>query len=158
MLVHRMLAAYEGPGSVITILAIQQAVCHDYGIPTAEMVSLRRARAVARPRQVAMYLARQMTHNSLPAIGQRFGDRDHTTIMHGIGRVACLMVSDALFRERVQRIRAFILSASSPFPYVADEDFLTLFDEAAAEDAPPAVWPLKVTRVADDGRAEVVRG
>lgn len=63
---------------------IQRTVANYYGIPDNEMVSARRARRVARPRQVAMWLARELTPFSLPDIGRRFGGRDHTTVIHAI--------------------------------------------------------------------------
>jgi hypothetical protein len=71
--------AYVGP-----VTRIQQVVANYYSIPMCEMVSARRPRAVARPRQIAMYLARELTPMSLPEIGRRFGGRDHTTVMHAI--------------------------------------------------------------------------
>src|SRR3546814_7587708 len=58
------------------------------------MVSARRAREVARPRQVAMYLAKRLTPRSLPEIGRRFGGRDHTTVMHAVKRIEELRVED----------------------------------------------------------------
>src|SRR6185437_16380712 len=64
------------------IAEIQYAVAERFGVPMMEMVSDRRARRVARPRQVAMYLSRELTPMSLPGIGKHFGGRDHTTIMH----------------------------------------------------------------------------
>jgi chromosomal replication initiator protein len=66
----------------ITIEEIQIRVAQHFNIKVAEMHSPRRARAVARPRQVAMYLAKQLTSRSLPEIGRKFGNRDHTTVMH----------------------------------------------------------------------------
>ena len=63
------------------------------------MSSARRARAVARPRQVAMYLAKQLTSRSLPEIGRKFGNRDHTTVMHAVQRVGELMARDAELRR-----------------------------------------------------------
>lgn len=66
------------------ISRIQRTVAHYYDIPQIEMVSQRRARVVARPRQIAMYLCRMLTTHSLPTIGHYFGGRDHTTVMHAI--------------------------------------------------------------------------
>src|SRR3546814_12581730 len=65
----------------ITIDDIQRRVAEHYRLKPADMVSARRAREVARPRQVAMYLAKRLTPRSLPEIGRRFGGRDHTTVM-----------------------------------------------------------------------------
>lgn len=71
----------------ITIDEIQRRVSEHYHIRQAEMVSARRAREVARPRQVAMYLAKQLTPRSLPEIGRKFGGRDHTTVIHAIRQI-----------------------------------------------------------------------
>ncbi len=79
----------------ITIDEIQRSVCEHYGIRHAEMTSARRAREVARPRQVAMYLAKRLTPRSLPEIGRRFGGRDHTTVIHAIKRIKQLRVDDS---------------------------------------------------------------
>ena len=72
------------------------------------MSSARRARAVARPRQVAMYLAKQLTSRSLPEIGRKFGNRDHTTVMHAVSRVTELMERDGTFAEDVELLRRLL--------------------------------------------------
>jgi chromosomal replication initiator protein len=69
------------------------------------MHSARRARNVARPRQVAMYLAKQLTSRSLPEIGRKFGGRDHTTVMHAVRKVEELMVEDQQIAQDVEIIR-----------------------------------------------------
>ncbi len=79
----------------ITIDEIQRRVCDHYRIRHAEMSSARRAREVARPRQVAMYLAKQLTPRSLPEIGRRFGGRDHTTVIHAVRQIEKLRALDA---------------------------------------------------------------
>jgi len=79
----------------ITIDEIQRAVSAHYGMRQAEMVSARRARAVARPRQIAMYLAKRLTPRSLPEIGRRFGGRDHTTVIHAVKQIEKLRGQDA---------------------------------------------------------------
>jgi len=79
----------------ITIEEIQRRVCEHYRIRQAEMSSARRAREVARPRQVAMYLAKQLTPRSLPEIGRRFGGRDHTTVIHAVRQIEKLRQTDA---------------------------------------------------------------
>ena len=78
----------SGMSGLALLDEIQKRVCEHYRIRTAEMVSARRAREVARPRQVAMYLAKQLTSRSLPEIGRKFGGRDHTTVMHAYTRVS----------------------------------------------------------------------
>ena len=86
----------------ITIDEIQKKVAERFQIRMADMSSARRSRAVARPRQVAMYLAKQLTSRSLPEIGRAFGGRDHTTVMHAVKRVEELMQSDSAFSEDVE--------------------------------------------------------
>jgi chromosomal replication initiator protein len=78
----------------ITIDEIQRRVSEHYKIRQAEMVSARRAREVARPRQVAMYLAKQLTPRSLPEIGRKFGGRDHTTVIHAVRQIERLRGCD----------------------------------------------------------------
>jgi chromosomal replication initiator protein len=79
----------------VTIDEIQRRVSDHYRIRQAEMSSARRAREVARPRQVAMYLAKQLTPRSLPEIGRRFGGRDHTTVIHAVRQIEKLRQTDA---------------------------------------------------------------
>ncbi len=79
----------------ISIDEIQTRVSDHYRIRKAEMTSARRAREVARPRQVAMYLSKQLTPRSLPEIGRRFGGRDHTTVIHAVRQIEKLRQSDA---------------------------------------------------------------
>jgi chromosomal replication initiator protein len=86
----------------VTIDEIQKKVCEHYNIKLADLLSPRRARAVARPRQVAMYLAKQLTTRSLPEIGRKFGGRDHTTIMHGVRKIEELRPGDPSLNEDVE--------------------------------------------------------
>ncbi len=79
----------------VTIDEIQRRVSDHYRIRQSEMSSARRAREVARPRQIAMYLAKQLTPRSLPEIGRRFGGRDHTTVIHAVRQIEKLRQSDA---------------------------------------------------------------
>jgi chromosomal replication initiator protein len=79
----------------ISIDEIQTQVAEHYRIRKAEMTSARRAREVARPRQVAMYLSKQLTPKSLPDIGRRFGGRDHTTVIHAVKQIEKLRAADA---------------------------------------------------------------
>jgi chromosomal replication initiator protein len=79
----------------ITIDEIQRKVSDHFRIRHSEMLSARRARAVARPRQIAMYLAKQLTPRSLPDIGKRFGGRDHTTVIHAVRQIERLRRADA---------------------------------------------------------------
>lgn len=88
----------------VTIDEIQRKVAEYYNIRLADMLSARRARAVARPRQIAMYLAKQLTTRSLPEIGRKFGGRDHTTVMHAVRKIDELRGSDAALNEDVEML------------------------------------------------------
>ncbi|MGI9488544.1 MAG: chromosomal replication initiator protein DnaA [Geminicoccaceae bacterium] len=89
----------------ITIEEIQKRVAEHYSIKLSDMHSARRAREVARPRQVAMYLAKQLTPRSLPEIGRRFGGRDHTTVMHAIKKIEELRAADSIMSEDIEQLR-----------------------------------------------------
>ena len=91
----------------ITIEEIQKRVAEHFEIRFADMHSPRRARAVARPRQIAMYLAKQLTSRSLPEIGRRFS-RDHTTVMHAVKKVEALCQADPAFAEDVELLRRLL--------------------------------------------------
>ena len=87
-----------------TIDEIQKKVAEHFNISVKEMQSSRRARTVARPRQIAMYLAKQLTSRSLPDIGRKF-DRDHTTVMHAVRKVEELMMEDTSLAESIETLR-----------------------------------------------------
>ncbi|MDO9363183.1 MAG: chromosomal replication initiator protein DnaA [Sphingopyxis sp.] len=89
----------------ITIDEIQRAVCAHYRLDKSEMSSKRRVRAVARPRQVAMYLAKELTPRSYPEIGRRFGGRDHSTVIHAVRTVEALRVADSELDAEIAAIR-----------------------------------------------------
>jgi chromosomal replication initiator protein len=92
----------------VTIEEIQRKVAEHYNVRLADMIGPKRLRTIARPRQVAMYLAKQMTQRSLPEIGRRFGGRDHTTIMHGIRKIEELMVADNQLADDVQLLKRLL--------------------------------------------------
>jgi chromosomal replication initiator protein len=92
----------------VTIDEIQRRVAEHFNIKMAEMTSSRRARIVARPRQVAMYLAKQLTQRSLPEIGRKFGGRDHTTVMHAVRKIEELTRSDRAFAEDVDVLQRML--------------------------------------------------
>jgi chromosomal replication initiator protein len=104
---HDILRAHDRR---VTIDEIQDKVAKHFNIRLTDMSSARRARAVARPRQVAMYLAKQLTQRSLPEIGRKFGNRDHTTVMHAVQRVTKLMEADPAFHEDVDLLRRMLES------------------------------------------------
>ncbi|MDP6774115.1 MAG: helix-turn-helix domain-containing protein, partial [Rhodospirillales bacterium] len=92
----------------ITIDEIQKSVAAHFNIRISDMHSARRARSVARPRQVAMYLSKQLTARSLPEIGRKFGGRDHTTVMHAVRKVDELREHDSNFAEDVDLLRRML--------------------------------------------------
>ena len=94
----------------VTIDEIQKRVAEHYHMRLSEMSSARRARSVARPRQVAMYLSKQLTSRSLPEIGRKFGNRDHTTVMHACSRVTEIMGKDSAFADDVELLRRLLES------------------------------------------------
>lgn len=89
----------------LTIDDIQRRVAEHYRLKLGDLLSPRRARDVARPRQVAMYLAKQLTPRSLPEIGRRFGGRDHTTVMHAVKRIEELRATDPELDRDINLLR-----------------------------------------------------
>lgn len=85
----------------VTVDEIQRRVADYYNLRLSDLLSARRARQVARPRQLAMYLAKQMTSKSLPDIGRQFGGRDHTTVMHAVKRIEDLRQTDSVLDEDI---------------------------------------------------------
>ena len=104
---HDLLRSHERR---VTIDEIQRRVAEHFTIRLAEMTSDRRAQIVARPRQVAMYLAKQLTTRSLPDIGRKFGGRDHTTVIHAVRKIEELMLTDPLLAEDVELLRRMLQS------------------------------------------------
>lgn len=105
---------------MITVDAIKATVCRHYQMAAIDMVSARRSRDVARPRQLAMYLSRKLTPLSLPAIGQRFGKRDHTTVHHAISAVQDRIANDEEFANLVKRLSKRIKRRCKPVHIVTD--------------------------------------
>ena len=88
----------------VSIDEIQRRVAEYFNIRLSDLLSSRRARQVARPRQVAMYLSKQLTAKSLPDIGRKFGGRDHTTVMHAVKRIDELRMTDSVLEEDIQHL------------------------------------------------------
>ena len=88
----------------ITIELIQQKVADYYGIKIAEMKSKKRTRAIAFPRQIAMYLCRELTDNSFPKIGEEFGGRDHTTVIHACEKIQTDIKNDPSLQVSIREI------------------------------------------------------
>ena len=89
----------------VTIDEIMKKTCEHYNIRQSDMIGPSRARNVARPRQMAMYLCKKLTTRSLPEIGRKFGKRDHTTILHGVRRIEELMATDSQIAEDAELLR-----------------------------------------------------
>jgi len=89
----------------INVESIQNIVASHYNLNIEEMLSPRRSRSLARPRQIAMYLAKQHTTNSLPDIGRKFSNRDHTTVIHAVKKISELMKNDNEIKESIIEIK-----------------------------------------------------
>jgi len=93
----------------INVESIQNIVASYFNLNIQEMLSPRRSRSLARPRQIAMYLAKQHTTNSLPDIGRKFSNRDHTTVIHAVKKIDELMKKDNEIRQSVSEIKKRLL-------------------------------------------------
>lgn len=94
----------------ITIEDIQKKVAAHFNIKVSDMHSARRSVAIARPRQIAMYLAKKLTSKSLPEIGRKFGGKDHTTVMHAVKRIDEISRSDQEFADEVELLMRMLQS------------------------------------------------
>ncbi|MEC7136342.1 MAG: chromosomal replication initiator protein DnaA [Pseudomonadota bacterium] len=94
---------------VITVDKIQNVVSNYFNISLSEMLSQRRSRPLARPRQIAMYLAKKMTTRSLPEIGRRFANRDHTTVIHAVKTISRLSEQDDEMKKNISQIKSLLL-------------------------------------------------
>ncbi len=92
----------------VTIDEIKRKVADHYNLRLSDLVSARRARAVARPRQVAMFLAKTLTSKSLPEIGRGFGGRDHTTVIHAVRKVEQLRETDSQLADDIELLRRML--------------------------------------------------
>ncbi|HTZ65149.1 MAG TPA: chromosomal replication initiator protein DnaA [Solirubrobacteraceae bacterium] len=107
-------ALASGPSHDLSLADITAAACRHFDLSPAELVSSSRAPRIAWPRQVAMYLARELTASSLPAIGRHFGGRDHTTVMHACRRAAARVSTDPAARTAVDKVRAQVCDSNTP--------------------------------------------
>ena len=94
---------------VITVDKIQNTVSNFFNIGLSEMLSQRRSRPLARPRQIAMFLAKKMTTRSLPEIGRRFANRDHTTVIHAVKTITRLSEQDDEMKKNISQIKSLLL-------------------------------------------------
>lgn len=89
----------------VRIEDIQRVVSKHYNVSKADLLSARRTRTVVRPRQIAMYLSKQMTPRSLPEIGRRFGNRDHTTVLHAVRKIEEMVNADRVLLEELEGLK-----------------------------------------------------
>jgi chromosomal replication initiator protein len=110
-----------GPGApprpaTPSLAQVTDATCAHFGLSAEELSSSSRVTRLAGPRQLAMYLARELTGDSLPAIGRHFGGRDHSTVLHACRRAAARAVSDDAFKRAIEDVRARIAAAAHDHP------------------------------------------
>jgi chromosomal replication initiator protein len=94
---------------IITVDKIQNVVSNYFNIALSEMLSQRRSRPLARPRQIAMFLAKKLTTRSLPEIGRRFANRDHTTVIHAVKTITRLSEQDDEMKKNIIQIKSLLL-------------------------------------------------
>ena len=94
---------------LINIESIQNTVAAYFNLNIQEMLSSRRTRSLARPRQIAMYLVKQHTTNSLPEIGRKFSNRDHTTVIHAVKKIEELIKKDSEIKQNISEIKKKLL-------------------------------------------------
>ena len=94
---------------IVTVDKIQNSVSNFFNISLNDMLSQRRSRPLARPRQIAMYLAKKMTTRSLPEIGRRFANRDHTTVIHAVKTITRLSEKDYEMKKNIEQLRSLLL-------------------------------------------------
>jgi chromosomal replication initiator protein len=98
----------RGAEKRITVDDIQKATSEHFGLKQADLISERRNRSIARPRQAAMWLAKQLTTRSLPDIGRRFGGRDHTTVLHSVRKVEQMIKDDAELGQEIELLKRML--------------------------------------------------
>jgi chromosomal replication initiator protein len=94
-----------GDGNRIKIEDIIRVVSRHYGVSKQDILSERRHRSIVWPRQIGMYLAKQLTSRSLPEIGRRYGDRDHTTVLHAIRKVDKELTINPRLVEEIEELK-----------------------------------------------------
>ncbi len=113
----------------VSILAVQRATAAVFGVSLADLNGRSLTRPIARPRQVAMYLAREMTARSLPEIGRMFGGRDHSTVRHAIEIIGHLAARDKDLAHQVKAVRDHLARAElEPLADQADAAIRSTFD------------------------------
>ena len=93
----------------VNVELIQNLVASHFNLNIQELLSPRRSRSLARPRQIAMYLAKKLTTRSLPEIGRRFANRDHTTVIHAVKTITRLSEQDDEMKKNINQIKSLLL-------------------------------------------------
>jgi hypothetical protein len=88
----------------VLVSVVRRVVCARYGVNETDLLSVRRTAKVVRPRQIAMYLAKTLTTNSLSEIGRRFGGRDHTTVLHAVRKIGAIKESDPVVAAELRAL------------------------------------------------------
>lgn len=101
------LIRYKEPRKV-KIEDIQKIVSQHYNVSRADLISARRTRTIVLPRQIAMYLAKSITPRSLPEIGKRFGDRDHTTVLHAVRKIEAMVKQDSKLYQEIELLKRLV--------------------------------------------------
>ena len=101
----------QGEAAAVSVESIQELVCERFSVTLGELTGHRRSQNIVYPRQVAMYLARELTDSSLPKIGKEFGGRDHTTVIHATSKIARLIREDRSVYNLVQELTARVKQA-----------------------------------------------
>lgn len=99
---------FDTSASIVTVEKIQKIVCHKFNIKPSQLKSKNNSPLIAFPRQIAMYLAKELTHSSLPEIGKKFGGKHHTTVIHSIRKIEKLRTDDPEFNNEINRLISFI--------------------------------------------------
>lgn len=140
------IVAEVGPAPPITIKQVIRTVAEAHGVTPNDIISSRRLSSIALPRQIAMYLAKEMTGFSLPALGRQFGYRDHTTVLHGVRKIATRWRVDGEFMAHIERLKdqirtdhnaRYLHHAEAPSPSPAP----------AADQAPPSLEGQRETAI-----------
>ncbi|MGZ5439753.1 MAG: helix-turn-helix domain-containing protein, partial [Candidatus Aminicenantales bacterium] len=98
----------DSSATIVTVEKIQKLVCHKFKIKPSQLKSKNNSPKFAFPRQIAMYLAKELTHSSLPEIGKKFGGKHHTTVIHSIRKIEKLRNDDPEFNKEINSLLAFI--------------------------------------------------
>ena len=99
----------SGDARRVRVEDIQRVVARHFNVSKNELLSNRRTRAIVRPRQIAMYLAKVLTPRSLPEIGRRFGGRDHTTVLHAVRKIEGLVAGDQKLAREIELLKRLVL-------------------------------------------------